>query len=254
MILEYVFNINNSDIVIHGDRPVSTQKIRLIKRIVTQRLEGTPLQYIFKKAHFSNSEFYVNKNVLVPRTESEMLVNSVSTYFERKCLGPKNYLMLDVGTGSGAIAIAVCKKTKPNLNVLASDISKKALRVAKRNIVSHQLLSRITTVHSNLLANITQAPDIIVANLPYVKEKDYNNLADPKIALVGGKNGYELIFRLLKQIKEKKWEKELKAVFLEIGYNQEKAIKKFATALFPKAKITSENDLAGYNRLVLLRY
>ena len=254
LILEHTLKIKNCDIVAYRDHILGAQKLKSIKKIVTRRLLGTPLQYIFKKATFCNNDLHVNKNVLIPRAESEIIVNRASDYCNKKCLAPKKYLLLDIGTGSGAIAIAICKKTKKNINVLASDISPQALNVARKNIATHKLLNRVTIVRSNLLANIDKVPHIIVANLPYVKEKNARGLADPKLALVGGKNGYELIFNLLEQIKEKKYDKKTRVVFLEIGHNQARVIKKYATVLFPKAKITSKNDLAGYNRLITIEY
>ena len=161
------------------------------------------------KANFYGFDFYVDENVLTPRPETEQLIDEVLKLCgqpilpgvkpEKPKLDPKNLTILDVGTGSGCIAVAL-KKKLPEADLYASDISEKALKIAQKN--AKNLGASITTIISHLLKNVNIAPDLIVANLPYVDKNwtwlDHESLkSDPDIALYAEDGGLALIKELL---------------------------------------------------------
>lgn len=191
-----------------------------VKRLATKRVKGAPLAKLIKNWEFYGLEFYVNKNVLTPRAETENLVEQVINDFH----GTNNKNILDLCTGSGIIAITLKKHLKAKIT--ASDISKKALRVAKKNAKNNKV--NINFVHSNLFNNIEGKFSAIISNPPYIKSCDINNLQkevknyDPHLALDGGVDG----LKFYKEIIKKAYSKLNKngKLYLEIGYNQKEEI------------------------------
>lgn len=164
--------------------------------------------------------------------------------------------IIEVGTGSGVIAISLglyCQNQKIAASITASDISPAALKVAQRNIAQQNLKSVIQVRRANLLAAAKKPADIIVANLPYLSPKDARGLADPRPALVGGRNGDELITALLGQISRKKILKPQGAIALEIGHAQADSITRQAKKLFPGARVRIVKDFEGWPRILTIQ-
>ena len=162
------------------------------EKITCRRLQNEPWQYIFNRAYFRDLELYVDKNVLIPRPETELLVDWVIEHL------PPHGSVLDLGTGSGAIAISTATERRDS-QVTACDISKSALEIARRNS-SNAGAENIEFVQSDLFTALTERKfDIIAANLPYVTEKEYSGLSpevkdfEPKLALTSGDDGLDLI-------------------------------------------------------------
>ena len=207
------------------------EKNRLLK--YRKRLKNdTPIEYIIKKTHFYKSDFIVTKDVLIPRVESESIIPHLLKY--------KN--ILDLGCGCGALGISV-KKENHNIQVTLSDISKRALKIAEKNIGKLD----ITLIQSNLLSKInTTNMDCIIANLPYIK--DNTDLPksvikyEPKIALFGGKDGLFYIKELIKELHKKQWIGDL---FLEMDTAQIKEI---------QIKKRIIKDSFGYKRFIKIHY
>jgi len=163
--------------------------------------------------------------------------------------------ILDVGTGSGAIAVALgnnIRQKKLDAKIIATDISATALKIARRNIIAHNLSTIIRTQKSNLLSAVKRPGDLIIANLPYVPTKQCRNLKDPLLALDGGPDGIALIVKLLDQIHGRALINRGGAIILEIGHNQGKKLESIAISLWPKAKITTEKDLTGFDRMLTI--
>ena len=194
------------------------------------------------KANFYGFDFYVDENVLTPRPETEQLIDEVLKLCgqpilpgvkpEKPKLDPRNLTILDVGTGSGCIAITL-KKKLPETDLYASDISEKALKIAQKN--AKDLGASITTIISHLLKNVNIAPDLIVANLPYVDKNwtwlDHESLkSDPDIALYAEDGGLALIKELLDTA-------SAKYLILESDPSQQEKIIKFAKNKYQKIKI-----------------
>ena len=189
-----------------------------IKRLSKRRLKGCPITKIFKKAYFYGFEFYVNKNVLSCRQETELLVE----YIEKNI--NKNAKILDLCTGSGCIAISL-NKIGFN-NVFASDISSKALKVAKKN--NKQLKTNVKFIKSDLFDNINDKFDVIVSNPPYIDDNEIDKLSvevknfDPILALNGGENGLDIYEKIINKLNY--YLNKNGTIIFEIGYNQGKDV------------------------------
>ena len=212
-----------------------------LEALLARRFDGEPLQYIRGKTEFYTREFLVDTRVLIPRPETELVVE---TALER---APKGGRVLDIGTGSGCIAISI-ERERPDLRVLSVDRSVEALAVA--NLNRARLGSRVQLAASDLLTGVRGDFDVIVSNPPYVPLAEYEELADevrvhePRMALTPGPKGTEIIARILD-------EASAKLAIIEVGYGQEAAIRRLA-----KSKQWDVDaflpDLAGIPRVVVL--
>lgn len=227
----------------HSQKELSKKQKRRIEKFLKQRKKHKPLAYILKSAEFFGFDFYVNKNVLIPRPETEELVDLIQKQINQ------NTKVLDIGTGSGAIAISLQKLT--NAKVVAVDVSKKAISVAKKN--AKNLDAKVNFVCSDLFENLQgQVFDVIVSNPPYVSESEFVNLEkdvrdfEPKLALVAEKDGMMIYEKIIKEA-PKHLQKGGK-IFFEIGHTQAEKIKKLLEKDFEN--ITIKKDLEGKDRMV----
>ncbi|MDO8669272.1 MAG: peptide chain release factor N(5)-glutamine methyltransferase [Candidatus Buchananbacteria bacterium] len=221
------------------------------KALVKRRSKFEPVAYLTGEKEFYGLRFLVNKNVLIPRPETELLVEEVIKY-----VGTKSLTICDVGTGSGAIAVAL-KKYLPQTKIIATDISKSALNTAKKNADLNK--AEISFIKTNLIYNIKDKIDLIAANLPYVpeEEKKIKNVFskplkyEPAGALYAGRYGldsYEKLFQQTSNLPRKPT-----ALFCEIGSNYAQKNKKMAQEYFPQAKIEIKNDLCDKKRLMIIK-
>ncbi|HID54139.1 MAG TPA: peptide chain release factor N(5)-glutamine methyltransferase [Anaerolineae bacterium] len=193
----------------------------------------------------------VNTAVLIPRPETEELVTQVVQYAQTL---PAPHIV-DVGTGSGCIAIALARQL-PQARIEAVDISDDALAIARANMFK-LAPGRIRFYEGDLLQPLPTPPDIVVANLPYISESEWTLLDDgvklhePSLALKGGVDGLDLVKRLLQQAMNKL--RLNSAIFLEIGWQQGEAATQLARARFPKAAIQLLPDLAGRDRILIVK-
>ena len=197
----FVFNFNDRvDLVLRGEEEFDFSEA---DKLVEKRLTGVPLAYLIGKKEFFGRDFKVNKNVLIPRSETEDIILSVQSIVETDKLDAPT--ILDVGTGSGCIPITL-KLELPDANVFASDVSKAALEVAKEN--AKNLKADVEFLHSNLLEKFDYLPDIITANLPYVdKTWDWTSESlkfEPALALYADDGGLKLIKKLLDEVNDRK--------------------------------------------------
>lgn len=228
----------------HSERELTKREEHKILSFLEERKQNKPLAYIAGNQEFYGYTFVVNQDVLIPRPETEELVCLVKNNISR------NEKVLDIGTGSGAIAIVLAKET--NAVVTAVDISKKALKVAKEN--AKRLDAKVVFVCSDLFENLGgQVFDIIVSNPPYISENEYENLEkdvkdfEPKLALVANDNGFEIYERIISQAKNHLSENG--KIFFEIGFSQAEKIKKLLEKDFENIKIFK--DLEGKDRMVM---
>jgi release factor glutamine methyltransferase len=228
---------------------------KLFQQLIKRRKKHEPIAYIIGSKEFYSLPFFVNRHVLIPRPESELLVELA--------LQAKPDLVWDVGTGSGAIAISIAKKIQPQ-PVLATDLSSSALTVARKNIKLHQA-KNITLLKADLLSQTVLRyfkcrhlkKLIITANLPYLPKTD-KPLLDPDVikyeptnALFGGTSGLEVIKKFLTQISQAKL--KFAHIFLEIDPRQTKKLRAIAKSLFPKAELQIHKDLAKRDRVFELQ-
>ncbi|MSQ31865.1 MAG: peptide chain release factor N(5)-glutamine methyltransferase [Dehalococcoidia bacterium] len=216
---------------------------------LNRRLQREPIQYIFGEAYFFGLSLTVSKDVLIPRPETELLVDETLRILD-KVPPSKEAVVVDVGTGSGAIAIAIAANNK-KCRVFAIDLSQAAVNVAKQNVARHALDTRITVLQGDLITPLTQRPDIVIANLPYVKGRSIPDLQpelryEPLTALDGGPDGLDVIRRLWKQLTER-FEGSGARVLIEHEADQAEAV-----ATLVNRPLRQLKDLAGLTRVTVV--
>lgn len=224
-----------------------------VQAITNRRLSGEPLAYITEHREFYGLELSVNSAVLIPRQETELIVAAALDYAPE--LHAEPITIADVGTGSGAIALALAANL-PNAQVFAIDLSSDALTVAERNRRKHRLADRVYLLHGDLLAPLQHSVDIIVSNPPYIASDLIAGLSpevrhEPRRSLDGGKDGMEVIRRLLRQAPSKV--NAGGCALIEISPEQSDAACKTAREQFPRADISVLNDLLGLPRCLVVR-
>jgi len=243
LLLRYVLCKNPVELLLCYDLEISDQEQYSLQSLLARRLNGEPLAYITGQREFYKLDFIVNPHVLIPRPETEHLVE--------KCLelahSMPTPIIADIGTGSGAIAIALAVNLH-NAKIYAVDISAEALKVARANAMCHSVASQIDFIHSDLLDVLPEAADILVANLPYVRSIDCAASFEPQTALDGGNYGLDVIKRFCVMLPNKIHSGG--SVLLEVGCGQAKSVVDMLQSSLPTAHITTIKDLAGIERVV----
>lgn len=221
---------------------------------VARRAQHEPLAYILGHQEFYGLDFLVDRRVLIPRHETESLVQRA---LEQTRSAPRTTpVIVDVGTGSGAIALALAHHLS-QARIIATDISNDALAVARMNAARLNLTERVTFLTGDLLDPVAEPFDLLTANLPYIPEARYKELSleirryEPDIALKGGEDGLSLIRRLLVQVQSHAARGAV--VFLEISEEQGKSVGELAQWEFPFAQVLVHQDLEGLDRVVEIR-
>lgn len=250
ILLRHVTNVSRACLFSQPDIQLDLKQEEALKKVLECRITGEPTAYIIGHREFYRLDFYVDSRVLIPRPESELLVE--------KALGLAGMLkaktVADIGTGSGAIAVNLAINL-PAVTVYATDISAEALEVAAKNCLTHKVEKRVILLHGNLLKPLSRPVDIIIANLPYVKTSDLSVMTtknfEPLQALDGGKDGLDVIRVFCKEVV-----KTLNpggCILMEIGRGQTKQVSELLLESFPRASIKVYCDLAGIERVVSLR-
>jgi len=238
------------EILLDKSRILSAAQQRKINSMLARRMKHEPLQYVFRKAYFRNLVLKVGPGVLVPRPETEILVEHAIK------LAPKNSKVLDIATGTGAIALSLAQE-RPDLKVNASDISSIALGYAIKNRLLNKL-QKIEFFKADLLKGIRNKFSVITANLPYINAKDYAALPreirryEPKSALLSGKDGLTLIRKLVSAAHENL--EDGGHLLLEISPEQEKPIMHFFENSKKYSSIEFKKDLCGKIRFCIIRH
>ena len=232
----------------HPEFPLSLTQQEDLDRKLKRLLEGEPLAYLTGRQAFYDLDFQVSPDVLIPRPETELLVESAIDWLASRS---DPGLAADIGTGSGCIAVSLARHL-PGQHVIAADISYASLQVANCNIASHGLNQRVHLMQSDLMSAIRTKFSLICANLPYIPRHKLAGLEvtkhEPALALDGGPDGLDLIQRLLAQAKTRINPAGL--ILLEMEFSQSEPIKKLIQSHFPGAGITITNDLNNLPRLV----
>jgi release factor glutamine methyltransferase len=228
MLLGHVKNLSSVQIYTEPEQILSPEEEEKLKRLISRRLEHEPAAYILKYKEFYGIDFYVDSRVLIPRPETEILVEAALEFAASRSNDLSRQLIAaDIGTGCGAIAISLALNL-PGSKVYATDISSAALEVARLNCRLHKVAEQVTLLPGDLVQPLPEPVDLIVANLPYIKNSELPDLSpeiaefEPRTALDGGKNGLDWIQRLLQQVREKS--NTGGCLLLEIGQNQDKDV------------------------------
>lgn len=248
MLLSMVTGYDTLELINYLHKELSSNEEDEYKKLIEARKNNKPIQYITHSVNFYGIELYVDENVLIPRFETEELVENSIKIINEKFSNPK---ILDLCCGSGAIGIAI--KTKiPNSIVTISDISKEALNVANINRNKYNL--DIKVINSDLFQNIDEKYDCIISNPPYIRNNEEieeivkNN--EPSIALYGGEDGLLYYERILKDIKKHLNNKFL--IAFEIGQDQSEAIKQIANKYLNDVEIIVKKDLQTRDRMFFI--
>lgn len=248
MLISQVTGYDTLEIINYLHEKFTEDQEDLFKKLIEARKNNTPIQYITNNVNFYGIDLYVNKSVLIPRFETEELVENTIKMLNERFINPK---VLDLCCGSGAIGIALKLKIN-NTKVTMSDISREALEVAKRNCDKHNL--DIEVIESDLFQNINDKYDCIISNPPYIKDdeeiEDIVKDNEPSIALYGGKDGLDYYERILRDIKKYLNDKFL--IAFEIGATQKEDIINIANKYLDNIEIIAKKDLSGRDRMIFI--
>ena len=218
LVLSSLLKKKRENLLINLNEEVSKNTVNDFEKLIFRRANKEPLAYIFKKKEFWSKYFFVDRSTLIPRPETELLCESVIKIFKNK-----NLHILDMGTGTGCIILSIISEIK-GAKGIGVDVSKKAIIVAKKNSNKLGLNKRVKFINKSLEDVYGYKFDLIVSNPPYIKTSDIKNLSDdvkrfePKIALDGGKEGLDVIKKVI--YKSNTILKKLGTLALEIGYGQ----------------------------------
>lgn len=252
VLLASVLSMQRIELYANYDRPLNNQELNRYRELVARRAKLEPIAYILGHKEFYSRDFYITRDCLIPRPETELLVEKVLGY--TKSFSLEKPEILDLCTGSGVIAITLSLELE-NLRVLATDISQEALKVAKHN--AELLKANVDFLESDLYPNIEQKFDIIVSNPPYISTSEWETLEpnvklyEPRIALDAGPDGLDFYRRIING--SEKHLKDSGALFLEIGEDQATQVAKIAekTGIFATAMVAK--DYAEKNRVLYLK-
>ncbi len=251
ILLAHVMGISRTDLFFHLDDDILPEQGAELNRLIDRRLNHEPVAYLIGRKEFFGIDFQVTPDTLIPRPETELLVEKTI-----EVAGDRAVSIVDVGTGCGAVAVALAVYL-PKSSIYATDVSSAALKIARANAQTHGTSSRICFIGGDLLQPLNSRVDIIVANLPYVSDREMGELSkgvgkyEPELALAGGVEGLDKIERLLSQAGEKLCSEGV--ILLEIGYEQGVSVVELVTQHVPKAEIYLFPDLSENDRLVLIK-
>ncbi len=250
LLLQYILKKDRQYLIIYDNKEIEKKEQWEYFVNIEKIANGVPLQHITHTQEFMKMDFFVNENVLIPRPDTEILVEEVIN-LAKKIDNPK---ILDLCTGSGAIAISIAKNV-PSAEVLAIDISEKALEVAKKN--SHKLQAKVKFEKSNLFSNIGKMKfDIIVSNPPYIKKTDIKLLSnevqkEPEIALDGGYDGLDFYRKISNQAID--YLKFGSYLCFEIGYDQKEDVTEIIKNTKHFNNTYCKKDLFGNDRVIVTK-
>ncbi len=272
LLLSFVLNKDKSFLYTYPEYKLTEKELATFTSYIQKRLDGYSVAYITGLKDFYGHEFIVNKNTLVPRPETELMIDEVLSIL-KDFKNKNNIALIDLGTGTGCIPISILEDTFKgtqenkfkNLKCFAIDISGKALEIAQKNAKKHALEASINFLEGNLLRPINNEElkiknynFIITANLPYLTKKQIDNSPsiqkEPILALDGGKDGMDYYIELFKQLRllQKNYKPKSITILAEIDHVQVDVFKDRAAELLPEAKLEIKKDLGGYERLVII--
>lgn len=256
VLLAHVLGVERSFLYTYPERPLTPEQEKHYHGLLARRMQGEPVAYLVGNREFYGLDFLVDRRVLIPRPETELLVEAALKACRQRLAKGAVPLVADIGTGSGIIPITLAVQ-EPRLPCLyATDISAEALEVAALNCQRHHVEKRVHLLQGDLLAPLPEAVDILTANLPYVGTKEMSLLTrdvrayEPHLALFSGPNGLDLLQRLFTELKQFRTLLPGGSIFLEIGYAQRESLESLVRKHWSQAQITWIQDYAGWYRVL----
>jgi release factor glutamine methyltransferase len=248
VLLAHVVGQSRAWVLSHSEHRITPDQQAAVNNLLERLKNGVPLPYLTGEQDFFGLPFLVNPDVLIPRPETELLVDRAAAWLKEH---PMRCQCADVGTGTGCIAVSLAYH-QPDVRFLAVDRSRRVLIVAKENARRNGVASQIDFVQADLLDGLSGPFDLICANLPYIPSNTLSGLPvsryEPRLALDGGADGLKFIRRLLAAAVQKAAPGGLQ--LYEIEYRQGVEVEKLARQAFPSAQVRVVQDLAGLDRLV----
>jgi release factor glutamine methyltransferase len=254
VLLSFCLGCDRLEFYKNSDMTISETKLAAFRNLIARRIKWEPVAYITGRKEFWSFTVEVNSSVLIPRPDTEVIVEETINICGK--IDSSEIKILDIGTGSGAIALALAKEIS-QAKVMATDISPAALNQAKKNACAMQMDNKIDFRHGNLFEPVEGVFDIIVCNPPYISTKDYEELPagvrdyEPAIALLAGKKGTEfyekLIYQAIDHLEKNGW------LLMEIGAKQEKTVREIIEESGFYDSVEMRRDYAGLPRVMRAR-
>ncbi|MBS6063721.1 MAG: peptide chain release factor N(5)-glutamine methyltransferase [Peptostreptococcaceae bacterium] len=258
MIIAYVLEKDRIYIKLNMDDEINNSQAEKIKGYVERLANNEPIHYIIGKRDFMGMDFYVTQNVLIPRSDTEVLVTeAINALNQEKKYAKDTTTGLEIGAGSGIISISLLKKIG-NLNMTAVDINCDAIRLTTKNAVELGVYPRLKVLKSDIYSKVNEKYDFIISNPPYIRTDEIQRL-DPKIknyeplnALDGGESGIEFYDKIIRDAKA--FLNKDGYLFLEIGYDQKDDVSNLFSKHNINVKLKVVKDLAGYDRVIIAKF
>jgi len=256
LLVMHLLGIDRTQLYLRLEEELAPGDVHALDQLLERRLGHEPIAYIIGRREFFGNDFHVAPGVLIPRAESELLVEKALEFVSRR-FPHRDPVIADIGTGCGAIAISLALLL-PQATIYATDISPRALEIATKNCDRHRVRERVHLLEGDLLDPLPEPVDIIIANPPYVKDADLSQLSaeirmfEPLSALAGGEDGLDKVRQLLGEVKGKLRPGGL--VLVEIAAGQGEAAASWARELMPQARVELAKDLGGWDRVLIVKH
>ena len=259
VLLSHILHTERSFLYAYPEHELTPEQEQQYQALIERRSRGEPVAYLIGHKEFYGLDFLVDQRVLIPRPETELLVEAALNACRKMLDAGHTPIVVDIGTGSGAIPVtlAVIESRLPYL--YASDISDDALDVALLNCQRHHVEDRIRLLHGDLLGPLPEAVDILTANLPYIGTDELEEIPldvrayEPHLALFSGPLGLDIIVRFIQELQYSQKLKEGAILLFEIGYRQHEALTSILQEIWPQAILTFMKDFAGWNRVLQVK-
>lgn len=256
VLLSAVLGIERAMLYAYPEREVSVEQEERFARLIERRKQHEPVAYLTGHKEFYGLDLLVDKRVLIPRPETELLVDAALSVIRTRLAAGEVPRVADIGTGSGAIPIALAVQELRLPYLYGCDISSDALELARLNAQRHGVQDRLRLIQGDLLAPLPEPVDLLIANLPYIGTEEKESLSpdvhlyEPSLALFSGPDGMELLRRFWVEVRDYHVLRAHSVVLLEIGYRQREELTNLIAELWPRALVTSHKDYAGWDRLL----
>lgn len=254
----FAMHIERSVLYAYPERVVSPEQEQYYLTLIERRRQHEPIAYITGHKEFYSLDFCIDSRVLIPRPETELLVEAALTSINRRLSAGQVPIVADIGTGSGAIPVTIAVAELRLPYIYACDISADALEVARTNARRLHVEERIRFLRGDLITPLPESVDLLLANLPYVGTDEKASMAEdvlayePHQALFSGPDGQDLLRQFCIDVQRSGTLHIASEMILEIGYQQGEAVVQLIRELWPQASVVVRKDYAGFDRLVLV--
>lgn len=256
LLLGHILQVERTTLYTYPERSLTPEQEQQYRLLIERRKAGEPVAYLVGHKAFFGRDFLVDKRVLIPRPETELLVEAALNTVRAMLAAGRVPLLADIGTGTGIIPITLALEEPRIPYLYGIDISAAALDVARLNSQKHAVATRLCFLQGDLLAPLPEPVDVLIANLPYVGTNEMDTLSpdvrafEPHLALFSGPEGLDLLQRFFVEAQEAGKLKAEAVFLLEIGYQQREPLLRLLQELWPQASVTFEKDYASWDRLL----